>query len=130
MREPALRLTWAWVWTLLALIVSIVGAGTIAAIALSGADSGEVALAALLIGFPALLAAFALGSLALMASRPTGAGRVAIRRWLMALVAGVCLLAGLAVVPEDGLRGAVLIAAGGSFLAFLVRDLRRGRRSE
>jgi hypothetical protein len=84
-------------------------------------------MAVLLIGFPALLAVFALGTLALIMARPSGARWKAVRRWALALLGGSVLLTGLGTVALDA-RGAVpLIVAGACALAFVALDLRRGR---
>ena len=88
-----LRLTWAWLWTLFAFALVVAGAATIAVIALSGRDGGEVALAVLLVGFPALLGALALGMLALASARPTGAGWRSVRRWALAFFSEIGALA-------------------------------------
>ncbi len=130
MSERSLRPTWAWLWSGLAALLLLVGAVTIAVIALSGGDRGEVVLAVLLIGFPALLGVFAFGMLALIMARPSGGLWKAVRRWGLALVGGAALLTGLATVAEDA-RGALpLIVAGASALAFLWLDIRRGRDGE
>jgi hypothetical protein len=130
LRTSGLRVTWAWLWTFLAFALLAAAAAAIAIIALSGRDRGEVARAVLLVGFPALLGAFALGTLALLMARPSGAGWRAVRRWALALIASSALLAGV-VTLADGTRGAVaLIVAGASALAFLALDLRRGRDGE
>src|SRR3989337_265989 len=73
-RVSGVRLTWAWLWGFLALVLAVAGVATIAIIALSGHDGGEVALAVLLIGFPALLGVLALSVLALAAARPARGG--------------------------------------------------------
>ncbi len=123
----SLRVTWAWLWAFLALALLVAGAVIITAIALSGSDPGEVALAVLLIGVPALLGVFALGMLAVIMARPAGSRWKAVRQWGLALLGGVVLLTGLATVRE-GAGGAVpLIVAGASALAFLALDVRRGR---
>ncbi len=127
MSERSLRPTWAWVWSGLAALLLIVGAVTIAVIALSGGDRGEVALAVLLIGAPALLGVFALGMLALIMARPRGGLWKAVRRWGLALLGGAALLGGLATVAEDTGGAVPLIVAGASALAFLWLDVRRGR---
>ncbi|MCH6551918.1 MAG: hypothetical protein IH804_07885 [Planctomycetes bacterium] len=106
------------------------GAVTIAVIALSGGDRGEVALAVLLIGAPALLGVFALGMLALIMARPRGGLWKAVRRWGLALLGGAALLGGLATVSEDAGGALPLIVAGASALAFLWLDVRRGRGGE
>ncbi len=127
MSDRSLRPTWAWVWALLGLALLISAAAIITAIALSGADRGEVILAVLLIGFPALFGVFALGTLALIMARPSGGLWKAARRWALALIGGAALLGGLVTVTEDT-RGAVpLIVAGACALAFLALDIRRGR---
>ena len=130
MSERSLRPTWAWIWSGLAALLLIVGAVTIAVIALSGGDRGEVALAVLLIGAPALLGVFALGMLALIMARPRGGLWKAVRRWGLALLGGAALLGGLATVSEDAGGALPLIVAGASALAFLWLDVRRGRNGE
>ena len=130
MSERSLRPTWAWVWSGLAALLLIVGAVTIAVIALSGGDRGEVALAVLLIGAPALLGVFALGMLALIMARPRGGLWKAVRRWGLALLGGAALLGGLATVSEDTGGAVPLIVAGACALAFLALDVRRGRGGE
>ena len=127
MTERSLRPTWAWLWTGLAALLLIVGAGTIAVIALSGSDRGEVALAVLLIGFPGLLGVFALGTLGLIMARPSGGLWKAVRRWGLALIGGGALLTGLATVSEDAGAAVPLIVAGACALAYLALDIRRGR---
>ena len=130
LRTNGLRPTWAWLWVLLALALLISAAAIITAIALGGADRGEVILAVLLIGVPALLGVFALGTLALIMARPSGGLWKAVRRWGLALIGGAALLGGLVTVVEDT-RGAVpLIVAGACVLAFLWLDIRRGRDGE
>ena len=130
MSERSLRPTWAWLWMFLAMALLTTAAVTIAVIALSGRDRGEVVLAVLLIGFPALFGVFALGMLALIMARPSGGLWKAVRRWGLALVGGAALLSGLATVSED-VGGAVpLVVAGASALAFLWLDIRRGRDGE
>ena len=106
------------------------GAVTIAVIALSGGDRGEVALAVLLIGAPALLGVFALGMLALIMARPSGGLWKAARRWALALIGGAALLGGLATVSEDAGAAVPLIVAGACVLAFIWLDIRRGRGGE
>ncbi len=130
MSERSLRPTWAWVWSGLAALLLIVSAVTIAAIALSGGDRGEVALAVLLIGAPALLGVFALGMLALIMARPRGGLWKAVRRWGLALLGGAALLGGLATVAEDTGGAVPLIVAGACVLAFLWLDVRRGSDGE
>ncbi len=130
MSERSLRPTWAWLWSGLAALLLIVGVVTIAVIALSGGDRGEVALAVLLIGFPALLGVFALGTLALIMARPSGGLLRAVRRWGLALIGGAALFGGLATVTEDTGGAVPLIVAGASALAFLWLDVRRGRDGE
>ena len=127
MRPFGLRLTWAWLWTVLAFALVAAGAATIAIIALSGRDRGEVALAVLLIGFPALLGALALGMLALASARPAGAGWRSVRRWAIAFAGALALLAGIAGLATGATQAALLLAAGVSALAYLALDLRRGR---
>ena len=130
MSERSLRLTWAWLWTFLAVALLAAAAVIITVIALSGGDSGEVVLAVVLVGFPAVLGVFALGTLALIMARPSGGRWKAVRRWGLALLGGAALLTGLASV-RDGAEGAVpLIVAGASALAFLALDVRRGRDGE
>ena len=130
LRTSGLRPTWAWLWLGLAALLLLVGAATIAVIALSGGDRGEVVLAVLLIGFPALLGVFALGTLALIMARPSGGLWKAVRRWGLALIGGAALLGGLATVSEDA-RGALpLIVAGACALVYLALDIRRGRMGE
>ena len=126
MRPFGLSLTWAWLWTSLAFALVVAGAVTIAVIALSGSDGGEVALAVLLIGFPALLGALALGLLALAAARPTGAGWRSVRRWALAFGAGLALLGGIAGLATCATQAVLLVAAGVSALGYLALDLRRG----
>ena len=127
MSERSLRPTWAWLWSGLAALLLIVSAVTIAVIALSGGDRGEVALAVLLIGAPALLGVFALGMLALIMARPRGGLWKAVRRWGLALLGGAALLGGLATISEDTGGAVPLVIAGASALAFLWLDVRRGR---
>ena len=125
--KPPKSLTWAWLWVLLALALLLSAAAIITAIAISGGDRSEVILAVLLIGLPALLGVFALGTLALIMSRPSGGLWKAVRRWGLALIGGAALLGGLATVSEDA-RGALpLIVAGACALAYLALDIRRGR---
>ena len=127
MSQRSLRLTWAWLWALLAFASLAAVTVFIAAIAVGGGDRGDVALAVLLIGLPALLAVFAMGTLALIMARPSGARWKAVRRWGLALVGAVALLMGLANLGA-GAGGAIpLIVAGASALAFLALDVRRGR---
>ena len=128
--KPPKSLTWAWVWSGLAALLLIVGAVTIAVIALSGGDRGEVALAVLLIGAPALLGVFALGMLALIMARPRGGLWKAVRRWGLALLGGAALLGGLATISEDAGGAVPLVIAGASALAFLWLDVRRGSDGE
>ncbi len=71
MSERSLRPTWAWLWVLLALALLLSAAAIITAIAISGGDRSEVILAVLLIGLPALLGVFALGTLACLWMRCT-----------------------------------------------------------
>ena len=120
------RLTWAWLWGFLALALAAAGVATIAIIALSGHDGGEVALAVLLIGFPALLGVLALSVLALAAARPAGAGWRSIRRWAIAFGGGLALLAGAAGLAAGSTQAVLLLAAGVSALAYLALDMRRG----
>jgi len=126
-RPFGLRLTWAWLWTVLAFALVVAGAVTIAVIALSGRDGGEVALAVLLVGFPALLGALALGMLALASARPTGAGWRSVRRWAIAFAGALALLAGAAGLATGATQAVLLLAAGVSALGYLALDLRRGR---
>ena len=119
-------MTWAWLWAFLAFALVVAGAVTIAVIALSGRDGGEVALAVLLIGFPALLGALALGMLALASARPAAAGWRAVRRWAIAFAGGLALLAGAAGLATGATQAVLLLAAGVSALAYLALDLRRG----
>ncbi len=130
LRTSGFRPTWAWLWVFLALALLVAGAVIITAIALSGRDRGEVALAVALIGFPALLGTFALGTLAMIMARPTGTWWRAARRWALALLGGAALLMGLATVGESGQGAVLLIVAGASALAFLWLDVRRGRGGE
>ena len=130
LRTNGLRPTWAWLWVLLALALLISAAAIITAIALSGADRGEVILAVLLIGFPAIFGVFALGTLALIMARPSGGLWKAVRRWGLALIGGAALLGGLATVAEDARGAAPLIVAGACALAYLALDIRRGRDGE
>lgn len=123
----SLRLTWSWLWTLLALALLAAGAAVITAVALGGGDGGEVALAVVLIGFPALLGAFALGTLAVVMARPVGARGKAVRRWVLAFVGSFALLTGLATLGGGGLSAVALIAAGASALLALGLDLWRER---
>jgi len=122
----SLRPTWAWLWTSLAFALAAAGVATIAIIALSGRDGGEIALAVLLIGFPAMLGVLALSVLALAAARPTGAGWRSVRRWAIAFGAGLALLAGGAGLATGAAQAVLLVAAGVSALAYLALDLRRG----
>ncbi len=126
-RTSGLRPTWVWLWVGLAVLLLLAAAVFIGAIALSGNDRGEVALAVILIGFPAILGVFALGTLALVMARPSGARWKAVRRWGLALLGSAALLTGLATLSEDAGGAVPLIVAGASALAFLWLDLRRGR---
>ena len=126
MSERSLRPTWAWLWTLLALALALAGVATIAIIALSGRDGGEVALAVLLIGFPAMLGVLALSVLALVAARPAGAGWRTVRRWAIAFGGGLALLAGIAGLATGATQAVLLVAAGVSALAYVALDLRGG----
>jgi len=126
----SLRLTWAWLWAFLALALLVAGAVIITAIALSGSDRGEVVLAVALIGFPALLAVFALGMLAVVMARPSGSWWRALRRWTLALVGSAALLSGLVTVGEGGFGAILLAVAGACALAFVWLDVRRGRGGE
>lgn len=126
MSQSSLRPTWAWLWTLAAVVLAAAGASVIAVIALSGGDTGEVALAVLLIGFPAVLGALALGMLALTAARPKGAGWRVVRRWAIAFGGGLALLGGIAGLAAGSTQAVLLIAAGVSALAYVGLDVRRG----
>lgn len=128
--KPPKSLTWAWLWAGLALALLVAGAVVITVIALSGGDRGEVVLAVALIGFPALLGVFALGTLSVIMARPTGSWRRAIRRWALALVGSAALLGGLFTLREGGAGAVLLAVAGASALAFLWLDVRRGRGGE
>ncbi len=125
-----LRPTWAWLWVSLAVLLLVAAAGFITVIALSGNNRGEVTLAVLLIGVPAILGVFAFGTLGLIMARPSGARWQAVRRWGLALLGSAALLTGLASVAEDTGGAVPLIVAGASALAFLWLDLRRGRGEE
>jgi hypothetical protein len=125
--ERSLRVTWAWLWAGLASALLVAGAVIITVIALSGSDRGEVVLAVALIGFPALLGVFALGTLAMIMARPTGSWWRAVRRWALALVGCTALLGGLLTLGEGGAGAVLLAVAGASALAFLLLDIRRGR---
>lgn len=128
LRADGHRLTWAWLWAGLGALLLTVGVVIIAVIALSGGSGGEVALAVLLIGFPAVLGAFALGTMALIMARPRGGGWRLVRRWALFLIGGVALVTGIATLGE-GAGGAVpLIVAGASALAFVALDFWRARR--
>jgi peptidoglycan/LPS O-acetylase OafA/YrhL len=127
--QRSLRFTWAWLWSALAALLLLVGGGFITVIALSGHSQGEVALAILLIGLPALLGVLALGTMALIMARPSGNRWRVIRRWGLALVGGTALLIGV-ITLGTGSGGFALIVAGACALAFLVLDLRRGRDGE
>lgn len=122
-----MRITWAWLWSALAVLLLIVGGGILVLIALSGRSQGEVALAILLIGLPALLGVTLLGTLALVMARPTGRWRT-VRRWALAFIGGTSLLTGLATLGDGG--AVPLIIAGLTALAFLALDIRRGRDGE
>ncbi len=126
MSDRSLRITWAWLWAFLAFALVAAGAVTIAVIALSGRDGGEVALAVLLVGFPALLGALALGMLALASARPTGAGWRSLRRWAIAFAGGLALLAGAGGLATGATQAVLLLAAGVSALGYLALDIRRG----
>ena len=130
LRTNGLRPTWAWLWVLLALALLISAAAIITAIALSGGDRSEVILAVLLIGLPALLGVFALGTLALIMARPSGGLWKAARRWALALIGGAALLGGLATVSENAGDAVPLMVAGACALAFLALDVRRGSDGE
>jgi hypothetical protein len=122
----SLRPTWAWLWTSLAFALVAAGAAAIAIIALSGRESGEVALAVLLIGFPALLGALALGMLALAVARPTGARWRSVRRWAIAFAGALALLAGAGGLATGAAQAVLLLLAGVSALAYLALDISRG----
>jgi len=126
-RAHSLRLTWAWLWTGLALALLALAAGVITLIALAGSDRDEVTLAVALIGFPAALGALALGTLAVVTAKPKGTRWQSVRRWALALAAGVALVGGLASLEQDVEGGALLIAAGAGVLALVALDVRRGR---
>jgi len=128
--DRSLRVTWAWLWAFLAFALVAAGAVTIAVIALSGRDGGEVALAVLLVGFPALLGALALGMLALASARPAAAGWRSLRRWAIAFAGGLALLAGAGGLATGATQAVLLLLAGVSALAYLALDLRRGRGGE
>ncbi len=130
MSERSLRPTWAWLWTFLAGVLLALATVIIVVIALSGNDRGDVVLAILLIGFPAILGVFALGTLALVMARPSGARWQAVRRWGLALLGGSAVLIGMASVADDVWGALPLIVAGACALAFLVLDLRRSRGGE
>ncbi len=130
MKERSLRPTWAWLWISLAALLLLIAAVIIAAIALGGSDRGDVILAVLLIGFPAILGVFALGTLALIMARPSGTRWKAVRRWGLALLGSAALITGLVTVTEDAGGAVPLIVAGASALAFLALDVRRGRDGE
>ena len=130
LRTSGFRPTWAWLWAFLALAMLVAGAAIITAIALSGGDRGEVVLAVALIGFPALLGVFALGTLALIMARPGGSWWRALRRWVLALVGSTALLGGLLTLREGGAGAVLLAVAGVCALAFLWLDIRRGRGGE
>ena len=122
-----LRLTWAWLWTLAAVGLLALAAAVITAIALSSSDRDEVVLLAALIGFPAVLGAFALGTMALVTARPAGARWRSVRRWALALAGGVALVGGLASLGQGSLDAALLATAGAGILALLALDIRRGK---
>ncbi len=130
LRTSGLRPTWAWLWISLAALLLLAAAAIIAAIALGGNDRGDVILAVLLIGFPAILGVFALGTLALIMARPSGARWKAVRRWGLALLGSAALITGLVTVTEDASGALPLIVAGACVLAFLWLDIRRGRDGE
>jgi peptidoglycan/LPS O-acetylase OafA/YrhL len=125
-----LRPTWSWLWAFLAFALLVVAAGFIAVIALSGNDRNDVLLLVAFIGGPVLLGVFALGTLALVMARPSGARWRAVRRWGLALLGSAALITGLATVAEDAGGAVPLIVAGASALVFLWLDLRRGRDGE
>ncbi len=130
MGERSLRPTWAWLWAFLAFSLLATATVLITVIALSGRDRNEVESLVFFVGPAALLGVFALGTMALIMARPSGARWKAVRRWGLALLGSAALLTGLATLAEDA-RGAVpLIVAGASALAFLWLDLRRGRDGE
>ncbi len=127
MSQRSLRLTWAWLWAGLALALLAIGAAAIAAIALAGSDRDEVELAVALIGFPALLGAFALGIMAVVAARPSVGPLRAVRRWVLALAGAVGLAGGIAAAAQGSQGALLLIAAGASVLVLLALDVRGGR---
>ncbi len=122
----SLRLTWAWLWAGLAAVLLGAAAAAIAAIALSGRDRDEVALAVGLIGFPAVLGAAALGTLALAAARPAGGRWRTLRRWALALAGAVALVGGIASLAQGSNGALVLVFAGVGVLALLALDVRGG----
>ncbi len=130
MKERSLRPTWAWLWISLAALLLLVAAVIIAAIALGGSDRNDVLLLVAFIGGSVLLGVFALGTLALIMARPSGARWKAVRRWGLALLGSAALITGLVTVTEDASGAVPLIVAGASALAFLALDLRRGRDGE
>ncbi len=130
MSERSLRPTWAWLWIALAALLLLAAAVIIAAIALGGSDRNDVLLLVAFIGGPVLLGVFALGTLALIMARPSGARWRAVRRWGLALLGSAALITGLVTVAEDASGAVPLIVAGASALAFLWLDLRRGRDGE
>ncbi len=130
MKERSLHPTWAWLWITLAALLLLAAAVIIAAIALGGSDRNEVLLLVAFIGGSVLLGVFALGTLALIMARPSGARWKAVRRWGLALLGSAALLTGLVTVAEDAGGAVPLIVAGASALAFLWLDLRRGGEGE
>jgi len=123
-----LRLTWAWAWTMVAAGLLALAAAIIAAIAISGSDRDEVALAVALIGFPAVLGACVLGTLAVVAARPAGARPRSVRRWALALAGAVAVVGGVIRLEQGSLDAVLLVAVGASILALLALDVRRGKR--
>ena len=130
LRTSALRPTWAWLWTFLALALLVAAAVIITVIALSGYDQWEVLLLVAIIGGPALLGVFALGMLALIMARPTGARWKVVRRWGLALLGAAALLTGLTTVIGGSQEAILLTVAGATALAFVWLDVRRGRGGE
>lgn len=128
MRGQQHRLTWAWASATGAVGLLAVAGVTIGAIALTGGNRDDVVLAVALIGFPAALVVFALGTLAVMMARPEGARWRAGRRWALAFVGLLLLMTGLALLGRDERAAALFILAGLSALSFLALDVRRERR--
>ncbi len=127
MTGQPLRTTWAWVSAGAAAGLLGVAAAVISAIAATGGERDDVLLAVALIGFPAVLAAFTLGTFAIAMARPTGARWRAGRRWALAFTGLLLLMAGVALLGRDGQAAVLFIMAGLSALSFLVLDVRRGR---